>query len=201
MGGVIDFVMHNFWFLKSLWVCYMVFWIVHKNDLCIILSCIIAILFIPLWNLNVMYPCFVIGYYYRKIHRMDNIYIILSLSFYLLLLTLRNYIDVLGCYPINNIVKIIMGVSISIFLERMMIKAENRFAFSSFFAKIGRTTLLIYVLQVVLLEHFLANYINLEQYSSFKSNGIILIMSVIIYISICYISHFISSHKLNKILF
>lgn len=193
--------LHNFWFLKSLWVCYLILRLVHKNDWCIIVSCIITILFIPLWNLNVMYPCFVIGYYYQKFPRKDDFFILTGLSIYLLLLYLKNHIDILGCYPINLLVKIIMGASLSVSLERFANKVGNHIIFSSFFAKIGRSTLVIYILQVVLLEHFLANYINLEHYSPLESNCIILFLSVLIYMSICFISHSISKHKIYKILF
>lgn len=202
-GGVIGILMHNFWFLKSLWVCYVVFWSVHKSVICIILSCIIA-LFVPLWNINVMYPCFVIGFYYnKKQFQMQQSYFIIGLIFYLIVFLFKgNIIGYLRFYNIilNPILKIVMGISLSVVLIDIVRKFRNS-NIIHLIGNMGKYTLPIYVLQVFLLEHFMAKYINIEHYSNIERDFTLIILSLGIYIGVLYLSYHISNSKLYKFLF
>ena len=58
----------NFWFLKSLFLCYMLAWCSKRTGLSVplwvVLSLIISQLF-PFYNVKVMYPCFLFGVFVR----------------------------------------------------------------------------------------------------------------------------------------
>lgn len=67
---LITFIINNFWFLKSLFFCYLLYYITNiftgrKKQATFIVICFIS-LFITKYNINFMYPCFITGIFIKK---------------------------------------------------------------------------------------------------------------------------------------
>lgn len=163
------------WFLKSLFVCYIIAYlskILLRSD---IVASLTSILFVMLWgrfndfHISTMLPFFWYGYIFSKYREaiLANKRIILGFSSivsFILLLFWDGYYTVyftplLHPFEIDNLIiyafRFIIGLSCSTSVILICKCASDKYAYNSFFLKltsIGRNTLGIYLLQIYTLE-------------------------------------------------
>lgn len=71
-GGEHSFGVHikdDYWFLKSLFVCYILTWLGSNSkakEIVWILLLIVFTQFVEVWRISLMFPCFIMGYLLRK---------------------------------------------------------------------------------------------------------------------------------------
>lgn len=177
----------NFWFLKSLFVCYLIAWCGKKSKLPSWVWIIATLLFSQLiakYNVKIMYPCFLAGMALRnysdyiKRNRI-SIFVISSLIFLLMLfywdgsfLKPANLMQALSennFYSIANELfvrayRMLIGISasISIYLLFMFLFEKINNQFLRKMAIMGQYTLNVYLLQVLLLEILLREFLCLD---------------------------------------
>lgn len=169
---------HNFWFLKSLFLCYLIAywgkWFISNVYLEVLVTMILVQL-VHYYNLPIMYPCFLIGMYLKskdsQWQKHSLVLFILSLSVFLSLLLFWNksFWDYIvfnfssvfikkDHYPIiylyREVYRIFIGIvgSLSfIFLFYLLFERERQSKILELCSKWGRYTLGIYVLQTIIL--------------------------------------------------
>lgn len=185
----------NFWFLKSLFLCYMLAWCSKRTGLSVplwvILSLIISQLF-PFYNVKVMYPCFLFGVFVRHysqcIERYKiplflfsfTIFVIMSLFWNGDFLRPANLVGALrngDTYAVMSMLYIrlyrtLIGISASLSLYILFTGLLDRKSIGDdsilgSMAKLGTYTLGIYILQVVLLEILLGAFVNCDSLNAF----------------------------------
>jgi fucose 4-O-acetylase-like acetyltransferase len=173
-----------FWFLKSLFVCYALAWFGKRLNLAVcywvLLTIAVSQLF-PLWNVKIMYPCFLVGmllsessHYVRKY---GNGIMVVSGCLYLFLMlfwsgdflrpadlfgALRNGDVQSVFYQLYvRLYRIATGLSGSVALfvlfDKLFVSGE-RGAVAGL-ARWGRYTLEVYMLQTVVLEILMARFL------------------------------------------
>lgn len=70
LNKLIRILIDNFWFLKSLFFCYLLYYICNrfsglKHEIILVITCFISF-FITKYNINLMYPCFIAGVILKK---------------------------------------------------------------------------------------------------------------------------------------
>lgn len=206
---------NNLWFLKSAFICCLIYSVSFKLNKFktpyIIITIILSQAF-PIYQLYLMYPCFLYGVllksYYTQYQKHDkSIAIISGLLFGILLL----HWDASNWYHGNSIplitklynrfYRIIIGITGTTFFvtlfEVFKLKIVNS-KIGRLMCNYGRYTLGIYILQTILLEIILSSYICLDNYTFLTYNFIIcpVIALIIILLSLS----FIRIMSLNKLL-
>ena len=166
-GELLSSLGNNYWFLKSLFVCYLLAWFGQHSRLKFYYWFWITLVisqFMPLYNVNLMYPAFIIGLLIREnqwfmsiVKEKAGLLLIVFMIFGLLFgkliwdnSTIRILLGLLGA---------IVGVGGGTkYLERF---ASNNFTLS--LCNVGRQTLGIYLLQGLILESILPVFINFNQ--------------------------------------
>lgn len=218
---LIDFYwLSDFWFLKSCFICYTIAYCGFHSKLkkkywmplSIIISQGIASSFV-----SFMYPCFLIGLLlrlnYSFLTKITDNYIVL-LSFFVIMLLYWNYNAweyshgipsnlFVGDYKIwtnliffriyRHLIGIIGGLSfIGLFLN--LFSKQINSSFTNYLCNCGRYTLEIYIIQSILIEKILCNYIKLDFLDPITFNFIVIPISSIAILLICiFIS--IITHK------
>ena len=209
--GFAKVLVNDYWFLKSLFICYLIAWFTLKlkYSWLIVVSLLVSQL-LNVYNIPIMYPCFIVGFYLRMvIDRLQFIkYSIFYLLFFLPLLFYafcrKNFFDIATeSNLINNgtlvsilnlfqhrIVKIIMGVSGSLFLISIMRRyywqvSEKDNPIIHFICKIGRKSLGIYLVHTLLVSSIMAKIVKFDNINPLLFNAIISPLISIVIIMVC----------------
>lgn len=203
----------DFWFLKSCFICYVIAYCGFHSKLSkkywmplsIIISQGIASSFV-----SFMYPCFLIGLLlrlnYSFLTKITDNYIVL-LSFFVIMLLYWNYNAweyshgipsnlFVGDYKIwtnliffriyRHLIGIIGGLSfIGLFLN--IFSKQINSSFTNYLCNCGRYTLEVYIIQSILIEKILCNYIKLDFLDPITFNFIVIPISSIAILLICII--------------
>lgn len=215
-----DEIIGNSWFLKTLFVCYLLFWFVKKVPLpdCVLcfLSCSILMLIPHSYSLQVnwLFPFFWIGYFYKKYHNIIvskiNYISLLSIIIYCLLYLYRNSIgfanyiridyNTLVTYNDRIIINFLIATSGSI---AVMALCNTLVKYSpKSFVRIGQFTLGIYTLQTLILDNTLQDIIMNDVENWFLLNIVISpILSFTIMIICIWIIKILSCNKILDLIF
>lgn len=164
--GIID----NFWFLKSCFICYTLFWICWRFGKYKFLAMGVVYIMCMLQGrffLNIMFPCFLVGMFLRQSKwfentSMRNLY--LSHFAFIILLSIRLFIVDEAPY----IIKLALGLSGAISCFQIFKYLIDRIKITPLInklAQMGGATLGIYILQAILLEVLLPWYVSFERLS------------------------------------
>lgn len=163
----------HYWFLKSLFICYLLLWcalrlknVFRSTFLSILLSLMVA-LFIPIYNVGLLYPSFLIGYYLFK-----NRIILQTLGWPIAIGALVLYASsarILFQFETSmgslfyQILIILRGIGGAVFFIMLFMKLLNNVKadrpIPAIVAKVGRETLGIYILQTIILEIIIARFL------------------------------------------
>lgn len=167
LGELVSTIGNNYWFLKSLFCCYLLAWCGQHSGLKFYYWFLITLVisqFISLYNLRLMYPAFVIGLLIRENQWLMSIIKsksgLLFIVFMVLGLLFGKFIW--DYYAI----RILLGLLGAIALVGVGTKYLERFASNNFslrLCNIGRQTLGIYLLQGLILESILPVLINFNK--------------------------------------
>lgn len=197
IGGLL----FSFWFLKSLFICSILWTILQKFRYKIFFSILIAIVlqFINLYKLDLMWPSYLCGVFLRSIYKekiIPNIGIITILFGFLFLICELNWnVGMYGHKPYTfdyaithsvsdntymlgiKIWRLVIGI-IGIIFFICLFELINKFNFiHNYMNKIsflGKETLGIYIIQFFLIEMILGNYIKFNNQSFISYNFIII---------------------------
>lgn len=181
--------LHNFWFLKSVFVCYVLAYLGFKGKWLGILLSILVSQIIPLFSVGFLYPSFLVGILLseksllddnRKIHviMISSLMLWIALLFKMKWIEYNIPIDVLLISPnlvTGRLLRVITGLSgalfwMSLFTELFKGINNNKIISLSTF---GKYTLGIYILQTYILEEGLCKIISLDKYPLFVSDFLI----------------------------
>lgn len=157
LSGLFDNLVQNYWFLKSLFCCYLLAWCGYHSGLAFIYWVVITLLlsiFIPLYNINLMYPAFLVGILLK---RYDRFFVFVkNNAFYLVLLFLL-LVVICGKWIWDyRLLRILIGIVggcsfVGFFTSRIRFRENSRVLDS--LSYVGSQTLGIYLLQGVILDH------------------------------------------------
>lgn len=219
----------HFWFLKSLFVCYVIayigFRVTNKLSNFIILTILIAHISTT-HQIPIMYLCFLSGFLLR-IHFNDFIthYKIITFISFIIFISILiistgklppngiNFIDLIRFHTIAPPLiiyyeKILISISASIFFIGFMYGLSQKlsvkiFLQKSYLTKIGKHTLGIYILQSIILETILAEYIKIDTWRGIFSNlnfDIYIVFPIISFIIVLLCTQISILIQRNKIL-
>lgn len=158
--GMVD----NFWFLKSCFVCYSISWICFRfgkyKTLAFIIACIGCSQLVR-FNLNMMFPCFIFGMYIRNNNRMvnpSNRVLNVCILLFLIMLTYRiiGHCDIY----VYRLILGLLGAYCSFIVFKIIFIHTTATRITNVLAKMGGATLAIYVLQAIILEYIMPQYIS-----------------------------------------
>lgn len=213
--SLIETIYGNFWFLKSVFISYLLAWAsyriekyIHVQCLGVIL-CILISLFLPQFNVIRLFPCFIFGIILRKNRELffaKNrrwLRIAVSLLLYIVCFSLDHYSDwvygsissfwadisLFQSFAIGYICRIVMGITASLCI---IIGFYSLFSSSQYgngilsrIAELGSLTLGIYIIQTYLLEKALAAVINLDSLNYWLSYFLVMPAISMLVIWIC----------------
>ena len=181
------------WFLKCLFICYIIYYFSFKYITNKFFSIVVFILIgmnTPFYQVNVLYPYFLIGVImhmyqgyidqYKKYIGLTSMISFLFLHFVMLYLNIQSvYLDNSW---ISNVTAL-MGCFCFIYLFRL-IKGESRFL--KILSGYGQCTLGVYILQTFILELILSRLIQLDDLNFFVSNLLInpILSGVILFVCV-----------------
>lgn len=201
-----------YWFVKSAFICSLLYYFVPrvKNRMTGIIVSLIISQFIPYYQVSLMYPAFLSGVLlYRNsdiLNRRSWMIFVYSAVIYGICFSLDNakftgtppfgwHKLILDSHAVSTwqhlgiqIYKIIMGISGAIATISLFISLGRIFPHSKFgdmIAGWGALTLGIYLIQAILLEHFMMKYIDFSEMNFYTFNFIICPILSIIVLVIC----------------
>ncbi len=218
----------NFWFLKSLFLCYILAYagkkILGNKYAWIILTLLLSQIFPP-FNIPLMYPMFLTGIYLRKIDTQwkKQAKALFSISFIIFLIllcfwdkshwtfseintlsTLKNQNwELFSLVVWHKIYSIIIGIAGSftfISLFYLLLKNNKQSKLLNTIYDWGKYTLGIYILQLIILETFMAWVINFDHFGFWIFNFIISpSLSVSVLIICVSIVKFINTYSILRL--
>lgn len=183
---VIDETFNTLWFLKSLFVCYLVYVLIALSNywirIILLLGGILIISFISWFHLKLMLPCFFVGILLHKhsifISKINTL-IISGVCFVMCMMywnasyfvspsgivsgvLVGNYQPLIIHFQ-RFIMALVAGTSGSVFFISLFYKffSNNNSRFILELSKYGRYTLGIYILQTIVLETILPHYVQI----------------------------------------
>lgn len=222
-----DFI-NSFWFLKSCFICYIFSYIVlytqFSNFLLIGLSIIVS-QFVPVYNIPVMYPCFMFGILLNRTFKLQELvckYWILVGCVFLVLLFLsdwsimncinfrrailsKDWIDI-GLYWYGRLCKIGLGIIGSLtFIGcfNAFYKAIGDNKVINMISLFGQYTLGIYILQTILVCVIMTYFVDCDDLNDLFFNFVVcpVISMIVLIISVCAIYFVCQSKRLSFVLF
>lgn len=209
-GGVIHCFISCYWFLKCLFVCFLLYkitsWIgnISKHNISLILIGMVISQFIPFYTIDRMYPCFCVGIFISNRPNIlkSNLAIISGLllilySIFFIFWINNNYtignINILNARSLDKYFiclyhrgMTILGGTFVFFLFIFLGGLLNLNRIGDILGKIGKYTLSIYLIQGILLELIMRKYLNLSKYGCWTFNLIISPILAIIILLFCY---------------
>ena len=194
-----DLLWSSYWFLKAVFLCYIIAWIgVNSriwNPLWIITTCLL-VQFCPHFNIPLMYPCFVIGMFLKQIIDKDWFVRFRFLYFFCFVLCLLFWTkDFAGDYeqtlerisPLSveflqlivfRCYKLLMGISASFFMIAIFRKylwnleaGKTKIGNRAF--QCGAYSMGVYLLQTLLLEYTLKKFISFDAINRWLFNIVV----------------------------
>lgn len=197
---VSDGFLYNFWFLKSLFLCYIVAYFGKKLMPNMYLMALVTIILVQLvywYNLPIMYPCFWVGMYLKSkdFQWQKNavvLFVFFLVSFCFLLCfwdksfwdyKVFNFTSILieqEHYPLiywyreayRILIGIVGGLSF-VFLFFLLFKREKKSKVFGICSEWGKYTLGIYILQSIILETLMAKFVNLDCFGFISFNFLV----------------------------
>lgn len=170
LPDLVDGIVNNYWFLKSLFFCYLLAWFGCHSGLNSYLWLLLSLLmsyFCPLYNINLMYPAFIGGFLIRSHPRflatIQQYSLISTIVFLVFSFFLNSYIWEHSLFRI--ILGLWGGASLLGLFSRYYKKQEG--SFQLYIEKIGQQTLGIYILQGVILESILPLFLHIDSMNRF----------------------------------
>ena len=184
--GLID----NFWFLKSCFICYFLAWLCwHCGKFklfaiaCVWFLCMLQGRF----HLNMMFPSFIVGMYLRENCYVEDVMLRRIYIFIILFIALLTY-KIYNQGNIGFIVQLVLGLSGSLSCIGIFKLASNGnllYQALDVWVAIGQATLGIYVIQAILLETLMSQYISLDTWPIHMIVLTLPIMSLFVML-VCY---------------
>ena len=185
----LNVLLHNFWFLKSVFVCYILAYWGAKGKWVGLLLSILASQLIPLFAVGFLYPAFLMGVLLSKRRVIDNtnmrrVIMVTSLVIWAGLLCKMKWIEynipinVLLDNPhlfVDRALRILIGIAGSLFWIALFAELFHGSSICQNWtiAKYGKYTLAIYILQTYILEQGLSKIIQLDGFSLLISDFVI----------------------------
>lgn len=194
-GAFFNVFKDELWFLKSAFLCYIFYYFsmagikrVTVSHTCIY-ALIISLLFsqvVPLYKVNVMYPCFAAGVVIRRYdsfiqRHWESVSIISAILFITLYITLhdiqftsttevknaifRGDFSLIGDLPLFILRKLSIGMSATLALVALFMGLNNRMhqsGINKILSITGQYTLAIYILQTLILEKIMTAYLKFD---------------------------------------
>ena len=209
--------LNQFWFLKSLFICYLLAFIGRKGGM---LGMSVAVLIsqcISYSSVNFMFPAFVIGLFLRETNFLYGQYIRYRYIVYLLFVMMLVFYDetfwsneLLAAqtiysgdlqYAFMYIYKIIIGVLGALSFLMLFVVDLKNVRLMSHVSNYGQLTLGIYILQSLILERFIGRIVCFDM-ASFPFIYIVSpLMSVLVVCACVVIIRIIQRFKLAKLVF
>lgn len=167
MQHILIFIVNNFWFLKSCFICYIVCYFIERSKKTKNILYIFAILLSQtsdIYNINTMLPCFVVGLFFKRYHyKLQSTRGITSAGILLwfLLFAISEYLHSNGDSINCGLIKSLMGCSLAISLFYISQRAKLC-RFEKRLVDIGSKTLGIYILQDVIVSYTTSKIIHFE---------------------------------------
>lgn len=200
----------NFWFLKSLFVCYLIAWCGKKTKLpswAWVIATLLLSQLVAKYNVKIMFPCFMAGMALRKYsgfikRNRISIFVISSLVFLLMLfywngnflkpanliqaLSEKN-LDSIGKELFVRVYRMMIGISasISFYLSFMFLFEKTNNLFLNKMAAMGQYTLSVYLLQVLLLEILMGEVLCLDSMNNTPVNYIVIPLISLFVLLVC----------------
>lgn len=215
----------NFWFLKSLFLCYMLAYtgkkILVNKYAWIILTLLLSQIFPP-FNMPLMYPMFLIGMHLRRMatqwqNQVRKLLPISSILFFILLcfwdksywessetgilsaLKSQNW-GLFSFIVYHKVYRIAIGITGSftfIFLFYLLFRNDRQSKLLNTIYDWGKYTLGIYILQLIVLETFMARILNFDHCGFWIFNFVIApLLSVLVLIACVSIVKFINKYPI-----
>lgn len=224
-----DLLIKDYWFLKSLFICYLLAWFSFREKkysaLIVIIGCLLS-QFINVYNLSIMYPCFIIGYYLKSFidhPRFVQCRILYGIVFLALLMFAFNHKELFDVTAeskiietgVNSIftiflwrlIKISMGVSGSLFIISLMRKrlwnvSEDNNKAVHYVCEVGKRSLGIYLVHTLIVSYFMASVVSFDTISPLLFNTIIApLLSIAILIVCMVVIYVLEKNRVVKIIF
>lgn len=216
----------SFWFLKSLFICYILAWICFNTTLSIVFTLVFTIIMsqlLPIFNIALMYPCFLIGIKLRT--WLDNNFFVKILPLYLFLyiglfLACKNqyleisteiyYIQYSHFYKLIflRVFKLLFGVSAALFFVVLARKylwgiRPGGSRLVDIIIQFGKKTLAIYIVHTILVAYFMNKLIKIELSNFFIYNFLVtpVISFFVIIVSIYLILFLNKNRRVSSLLF
>lgn len=198
----------DFWFLKSCFICYLIVFICHhyglKDKYWIPLS-LLASQFIPPFQVSFMYPCFIIGYILKQRIPLQKIvkykYHFTCIFLLMLLFWDTQMWDNSHGFPSNftkleliqqyniavaRLFRLFVGIFGGLTFFTLFIEIPDTMLYNNVFNKLckwGQYTLEVYIVQNIVLERIICNYLEShDMYSIFFSTMVSPFTSLILLI-------------------
>lgn len=219
------YVVINLWFLKSAFICSLLFYIAARNQRFRTAGIIISLIcsqFIDLWyyQIQIMYPCFILGYYlhqyrttieknYKKIILVSGIAFLSMLIFWdktfweVPELTINPLASNFLEYWYKTIYRIVVGISGTILFFTLFVIYTDKILpdkIKSGMQSLGTKTLGIYLVQSFLIEILLASYIKFDYMSLMLYNTITSLIAIICLIVCTLTVKLLQSFKISSFL-
>ena len=177
-----DEVFNTLWFLKSLFICFILYvclFVINKSARIVVLFLLcIVIPFLGWFHLKLMIPCFFVGIILKKNAYLSKSKMIIYLSGIIFVVCLllwnadffrspaetfselvKGNFAPISLYLFRYIVSLLIGISGGVFFMSLFIALRVKCSKWVYISKYGQLTLGVYILQTILLETILPNYI------------------------------------------
>ena len=185
------FLCHNLWFLKCLFACYVIYYVVFRICkpfyLAVILSVGIA-LFIPDRHIQSLFPYFMIGVLLQRYYDIFCRYICSITSISMVSFVFLSYFNSTEVYWSHSVFSFILGLAGSLSVISVVHFGKTGFSGSPHFqriARFGQYTLGVYILQYFILEKLMPMFINLDAYPAKLTNYVIHPLLSLVLLALC----------------
>lgn len=227
LGNSINYnFINSFWFLKSLFICYIFAFVSCTKPLVMIPVTLMLSQFITIYNLPIMYPCFLFGLLVKHNNNIltgINKYWVYVTAIFIIMMLLANW-EIMngislkdtivgkdwtnfGLYWFGRIYRILMGIIGSIALIGIFNTIYKSFKSDNYLTKIiskwGRYTLGIYIIQTIIIAMLMARYINCQEMNVMMFNFVVtpLLSIIVLVVSVYFIEILYKSKTLSLLLF
>ena len=207
---------NQFWFLKSLFFCYLLAYFANKNKMMFVVTVILSQC-MSYSFVNMMFPAFVTGMYLRNLDVEKSViyklrYILLALFCVMLCFFDQRFwnIDLISSkvvfygniyYVMLYCYKMLVGLLGAISIMMIFLVDFKNIDFPKFITRCGSMTLGIYILQSYILERFIGRTIKFDMDSALFIPFVSVLVSIlVIIISVFIINLLYRSRFLNLIL-
>lgn len=201
----------SYWFLKAVFLCYIIAWIGVNSKLLSplwIMGTCLLVQFWPHFNMPLMYPCFMIGMFLKQV--IDNDWFVRFRYLYLFCFVIcllfwtkdfaGDYEQTLQSFSPFTIeftilllfrcYKLIMGASASFFLIAIVRKYlwgfdANQTKIGCWAAQCGVYSMGVYLIQTLLLEYFLKKFVSFDGLNIWAFNIVIAPLFSMLVLMIC----------------